>query len=331
MIASCKKLKGETMPSRRVLAVYALWLCLSPSLAHAADKLGVAISQRGFWNSMFIPIGMSRGFFANEGLDLAIVYTDGGATTLNTVISGSVDVAMSNGFLGTISAFVKGAPIRVIAGETNGSPDVFWYVKAPSPIKSLKDAAGKTVAFSSPGSSTNITILDLMRQAGVQVKLVPTGGVPATMTQVMSGQIDLGWGVPPTVLKDVESGQLAIVARGRDAEELSRQTVRVDIANANTLQTRRDAVVRFVRTLAKSIDYSYTHDTALEMFAHENNVDLALARRTRDEFFPRPAMDLPPIIGVDLILKDAAAFKYIPHPMAPSDIAGLFDILAPAK
>ena len=297
----------------------------------AADTLNVAISQRGFWNSMFIPFGVDRGFFAQEGLDLSIVYTEGGATTLNAIISGSVDIAMSNGLLGTIAAYVKGAPIRVITAETDGAPDSFWWAKASSGIRSLKDTTGRSIGFSSPGSSSNITILDLVRQAGVQPKLVPTGGLPATTTQVMSGQIDVGWAVPPAHLKEVEEGSLVIVARGRDAEALARQTVRVNLANATALTSKRDAIQRFVRALARSIDWAYTTDQALADFAKENAISIDIARRTRDDFFPRAAMDLPAIIGVDLVLQDAASFKYIPRPMAPQDIAGLFDIIQPAK
>ena len=45
-------------------------------------------------------------------------------------------------------------------------------------------------------------------------KLVPTGGPPGTLTQVMSGQIDVGWSVPPFVLQELADGKLAIIARG---------------------------------------------------------------------------------------------------------------------
>ena len=95
-------------------------------------------------------------------------YTDGGAATLTTVLSGSADIGLSNGLLGVIGAYVKGAPVRVISAQMTGAGELYWYARAESGIKSLKDAAGKTVAFSSPGSSSNLILLALLRQAQVE-------------------------------------------------------------------------------------------------------------------------------------------------------------------
>jgi NitT/TauT family transport system substrate-binding protein len=54
----------------------------------------------------------------------------------------------------------------------------------------------------------------------VASKLVPTGGLPGTLTQVMTGQVDVGWSVPPFVLKDLADGRLQIIARGSDRQGL---------------------------------------------------------------------------------------------------------------
>src|ERR1051325_6575236 len=51
-----------------------------------------------------------------------------------------------------LDAYSKGAPVRVISAETTGAKDLYWYVKADSPIKSLKDTDGKILAYSTNGS-----------------------------------------------------------------------------------------------------------------------------------------------------------------------------------
>jgi len=79
---------------------------------------------------------------------------------------------------------------RCAAGDR--CTDAFWYARPESGITSLADTAGRTVAFSSPGSSTNLILLQLIQQAKVTPKMVATGGAPGTLTQVMSGQIDVG-------------------------------------------------------------------------------------------------------------------------------------------
>src|SRR5262245_10738595 len=193
-----------------------------------AETLKVAVAQRGFWNSTFIDVGLKQGYFKDVGLDIDILYTEGGASTLTPVIAGSIDIAMTNGILGVIAAYAKGMPVKIISAEATGAAEAFWYAKAESGIRSLKDTAGKTVAFSSPGSSTNLILLQLVKEANATPKLVATGGAPGTLTQVMTGQIDVGWSVPPFGLDQLADGRLVIIARGSDAAALGEQTIRVN-------------------------------------------------------------------------------------------------------
>src|SRR3954447_14723782 len=181
---------------RTILAALAI-LMAATSASFAVEKLKVAIPQRGFWDSTWVEFGEAAGFFKDAGLEVEVFYTEGGAQTIATVASGSVDIAMSNGILGAIGAYVKGGdatPYRIIAAEMTGANELFWWVKADSPIKSLKDADGKTIAFSSPGSSSNLILLTLLKQAGSKAKPTPTGGVPGTLTPGMAGQVEIGWG-----------------------------------------------------------------------------------------------------------------------------------------
>src|SRR6266545_352165 len=161
-----------------VLAAIAAGTISTESLAQTPDKLKVAISQRGFWDSSFLEFAQKEGFLKEANLDVEFFYTEGGGQTLQVVTSGSVDVAMSNGLLGTVGAFSKGAPIRAISAQMTGAHELFWYVKSDSKIRSLKDADDKTIAFSSPGSSSNLILLSLLKQAGSKAKPTATGGLP---------------------------------------------------------------------------------------------------------------------------------------------------------
>jgi hypothetical protein len=70
--------------------------------------LKVAVAQRGFWNSTFIDVGLKQGYFKEAGLDIEILYTEGGASTLTPVIAGSIDIAMTNGILGVGGGLCQG-------------------------------------------------------------------------------------------------------------------------------------------------------------------------------------------------------------------------------
>src|SRR5262245_22050772 len=126
----------------------------APAFAQTPDKLRVAISQRGFWDSSFLEFAQKEGFLKEANLDVEFFYTEGGGQTLQVINAGSVDVAMSNGLLGTIGAFSKGAPIRVISEQMTGAHELFWYVKTDSKIRNIKDDEGQTNALFSPGWSS---------------------------------------------------------------------------------------------------------------------------------------------------------------------------------
>ncbi len=292
-----------------------------------AEPLKVAISQRGFWDSSFVEFAEAAGFFKEAGLEVEPFYTDGGASTLTTVLSGSADVGLSNGLLGVIGAYVKGAPVRVISAQMTGAGELYWYARAESGIKSLKDAAGKTIAFSSPGSSSNLILLGLLRQAQVNAKTLAAGGAPATLTQVMTGQIDVGWAAAPFGLQNVIDGKAVIIARTADVPQLSNQTIRVNVANVEALKTKRETIEKFMRVYARAIDWAYQNPRAVEIFAQNMKLTLAIARKAVDEFYPKEGLQIGEIKGLDLTLQDALEYKYISGPKTAQEIAGLFDIL----
>ena len=173
--------------------IFAALTCFTVSSALAQDKVKLAIGQRGNWDTSVSEIGQRAGIFKKHGLELEIVYTQGAGETQQAVISGSVDIGIAAGIMGVLSAYSKGAPVRVIGAETTGAKDLYWYVKADSPIKSLKDTDDKVIAYSTNGSSTHGIVTAFMKQYQLKAKPTAMGGPAANLTAVMSGQIDVGW------------------------------------------------------------------------------------------------------------------------------------------
>src|SRR5918993_465996 len=190
-------------------------LGLQPSLAQ--EKLKLAVGPRGNWGTSISEVGQRAGIFKKQGLELEIVYTQGAGETQQAAISGSVDIGVAAGIMGVLGAYSKGAPVRVIGAETTGAADLFWYVRADSPIKNLKDTDGKTIAYSTTGSSTHGVVNAYIKENSLKAKPVATGGPPSTLTQVMSGQIDVGWSAPPFGLDLLDQGKIRIIASGNDA------------------------------------------------------------------------------------------------------------------
>jgi NitT/TauT family transport system substrate-binding protein len=302
-------------------------LCAVACPAVAQDTLKVAAGQRGNWDTSVAEIGQRTGIFKKHGLNLEILYTQGGGETQQAVISGSVEIGVASGIMGVLSAFSKGAPVRIIGAETTGASDLYWYVPATSSIKSLKDTDGKTIAYSTNGSSTHGIVTALMKQYDLKAKPTATGGPAPTLTQVMSGQIDVGWSAPPFGLAQLDDGKIRIIASGNDATIFKGQTVRLLITNVQTLQTRKPVIERFMKAYRETVDYMYSTDpAALKTYADFVGISVPTAKRTRDDFFPKASVDPDKIVGLDVIVQDAVALKYTPTPLTKEQLAELIQI-----
>lgn len=314
------------------LAVLAMIPALLCGLATAqAATIRVATGQKGNWDTSIMDFGIKQGFFKAEGLDIQETYTAGGAATLQAVVSGSVDIGIGVGLLGVVGAYVKGAPIRVLSNETSGGADLFWYVKAGSGITSLKQAGGKTVGYSEAGSSTDLALHALLKYYGVtNARPVAAGGIPATLTQVMSGQLDIGWSAAPANLQAVQDGKLVIVAHGSDAPALTGETVRVNAVNANSYDHRKADIEKWFRAYVKSYEWAYSGDPkVIDYYAEGLKVPHALAAMAQKEYYPKAALDPFTLGKMQTVLDQAYDFKFIPKPMKPADVAGM--IVIPAK
>jgi NitT/TauT family transport system substrate-binding protein len=183
-----------------------------------------------------------------------------------------------------------------------------------------------TLAYSTAGSGTHITALRFMKEYGFEAQLVKTGTVPATFTQVMSGQVDIGFSTPPVGLEAAEEGRIRIVALANDLASIRTQTVRVTIANANDLAKRPAVYTRFIQAYRETIDWMYADDAGINAFAKWAGITPIMARRVRDGFYPKEMLQLDEVSNLKDIIQDAIAFKYIAQPLSAQQIGLLLQL-----
>ena len=316
------------MKSKAILLALAVTAVIGAApTASAEDTVKLAVGQRGNWDTSVSEIGQRAGIFKKHGLKLEMVYTNGSGETQQAVISGSVNLGIAGGIMGALSAYSKGAPVRVISAETTGAGDLYWYVKADSPIKSIKDADGHTIAYSTRGSSTNGVVLAFIKQYKLdKAKPVAMGGPAANITAVMTNQVDVGWAAPPFGLDQLDKGDVRMIATGNDAAVFKGQTVRVNIVNANWLKDHQDIVNRYMQAYRETVDFMYHDPKAIEIYSNWLNITSAKAKRTRDDFFKWPAIDPDKIVGLDQIVKDAVDLKFTEKPLTKEQLAELIRI-----
>ena len=315
------------MNSKTIACTFAaISLLAGVSTASADDTIKLAVGQRGNWDTSMSEVGQLAGIFKKHGLVLDIVYTQGAGETQQAVISGSVDIGIAAGVMGVLSAYSKGAPVRVIGAETTGAGDLYWYVKADSAIKTLKDTDDKILAYSTNGSSTHGVVTAFVKEYNLKAKLTAMGGPAANITAVMSGQIDVGWAAPPFGLDQLDAKQIRIIATGNDASVFKGQTVRLNIANADYLKTHKDVVARYMKAYRETVNYMYTDPAALKVYADWLKITEAKAKRTRDDFFPRASVEPDKITGLDTIVKDAVALKFTASELTKAQLDDLIQI-----
>ena len=240
-----------------VLALAGAALLATISPASAQDKLKLTIGQRGNWDTAIAHLGSKAGIFKKHDIELELLYTSGSGETLQPVIAGSADIGLAVGTQGAMSAFRQGRAGAHHRRQATGAAD-YWYAKASSTIKTLQDTNGHTIAFSTQGSSTQAIVRAFIDEFKLTAKPMATGNPAATLTAVMTDQVDVGWASPPFGLKEIDASQIRIVARG----DRLRPGARPDRARdrrqrAMALAKRKDALARFMDAYRETIDYMY--------------------------------------------------------------------------
>ncbi len=299
--------------------------------ASALTKLVVVVPHRVLFTvAVPIYVAQEKGFFKENGIAVDPVFTKGGGENVQAVVSGDAQVGLSTGVLAVLSAFEKGAPLKIVASEIYGM-DTFWYVLRDSPARKFEDLAGKKVAYSRPGASSHMAVLaiaDQLKAKGLKpAEPVSLGGVPDVFTAVKTGQGDAGWSVPPFLFDRVEKGEIRIVVRGSEITALNDVTMRVHFANADFASKHPETLKAFLRAHRKAVDFMFENPKeATKIWI--KRADLKMPEETvlkTWEFYNRAAMEAKPFKGIEKSMEDAVEFKFLKRPLGKADVAKLFD------
>lgn len=297
-----------------------------PIAADANDRVRLIVSTKMPFEMYAPNQALAEGYFKEEKLDVSIIYSDGGAATLQTIITGSQEVTNGVGVLSVISAFAKGAPLVILGNTKRGIGDTAWYVKADSPIKSFKDIGDKELVYSRNGTTSHLGVLDIKKTLGLDsAKLVSVGGMAASRTQVMTGQVATGWMTPPAGLDLLRRGEIRIIGTGDEAAGLRGATIRVYAANSEWVKKNRDVAARFMKAMWRGLEFQYKGgDRAIERYAKEWGMDVADARRGPD-FVKWDEVSFSPIGELDRLIQIALDTQQIREPLTNEQKKQLID------
>jgi ABC-type nitrate/sulfonate/bicarbonate transport system substrate-binding protein len=132
-----------------------------------------------------------KGYFADEGIALAIEITNNGEKVTEHLLAGSADVSID----GPETVFInvgRGGPLRIIAGNTRKLPH---FIIARPGIKTLADLRGANFGVLSLHEGTSKLIPKIAAAGGLapgDYTVTPVGGAPTRWGLLKEGKIDVG-------------------------------------------------------------------------------------------------------------------------------------------
>jgi NitT/TauT family transport system substrate-binding protein len=199
-------------------------------------------------------------------------------------------------------------------------------VPARSPLQSIRDVNGHTIAYSTTGASTHIGVLRFISEYGLKARPVATGDVSATITQVMSGQVDVGWSVAPFNLDALEKGQIRIVARASDIEKTRGQTIRVQIIHEQVLRQNAGAIARYLKAYHETVDWMYADPEAVRRYVVFSKLSDSAVNHMLRDFIPKDSLQTREILGIADSMQDAVQFKFLALPLNEEQVKALIQM-----
>jgi NitT/TauT family transport system substrate-binding protein len=126
----------------------------------------------------------------------------------------------------------------------------------------------------------------------------------------------------------LQEHRIRAVANVGDIVEYRNMSARFHIANLNFITGKPDVLKRFVAAYSDTLDWMYKGDEAVEVFSKLYNIKPTETRQTRDEFYTRQSLDIGRVGGLDQVMEDAVAYKFIGKPLTKAQLDDLFKYAA---
>ncbi|KSV61075.1 ABC transporter substrate-binding protein [Sinorhizobium sp. Sb3] len=251
-----------TFHARNLLLSAAITLGLVAPAAAADDvKLRYLASQGGLSAH---ELAQELGYFEGTGITIESVgYATGGPASLIALASGDVEIggAATSAVLNSIISgndFVAAYPSNGINDEVQS----IFYVLEDSPIKSIKDIAGKSIAVNTLGAHLDYTIREALHSVGLPTDAANQVVVPGPqLEQVLrSGQVDISaFGYWQTTFEGAARKKGGLRAIFDDTDVLGEIAGGFVVLRRDFINEHPEAAKTFVLQSARALDYAREH------------------------------------------------------------------------
>ena len=252
--------------------------------AEAAGPLRVAKAVPEAFSFTPLDIGIRKGFFKNNGLDLEGSAFAGDAKLQQAMASDSIDIALGSG--PALAFIVKGSPIKGVAAMA-GPPLLLAIVVRPDGAKSVAELKDKKISVSTAGGLTYWLVSETSRRQGWGphgIDIQPMGAMAPQLAALKRGDID-------GIVMDVSNAfNLEKIGEGRILVRFTDLTdfiVHVIYATDKLIASRPDAIRGFLKGWFETIAFMRAHkDETVKIAMPVLDTDARLTSEIYDELMP---------------------------------------------
>ena len=234
-------------------------------------------------NVAFLPVYVTeeKGFFKDEGLDVLLVLFNAGATNLQALVGGDIQI-MGSAFVETLGGRAAGFDVKNFWGICNIMP--FQLYSQPD-FKSMKQAKGKRFAISRFGSLTDFLTRATLRHFGLtdkDVTILQIGSTPARFAALTAKGVDASivW-FPVTEIAKAQGYNKLLDLK----EVFPEWPYETFAAREPWLSKERDQAVKFLRAYQKGVKYTQENkNDAVRILRKYVKMDPAYAPAGYDEY-----------------------------------------------
>ncbi len=241
------------MPSSRLPKLIGAVLCvlaLGATPSRAAET--IATGMIGAANAVGWPwyIGIQKGFFADAGIDLDVIYVPTASGLVQQLSAGSLDIVADVGLVEPIHAVEKGAPVGLI--RIVGQVSAYEMLAKPS-IAALKDLKGKTICIGGLRDINRVYLDRMMGAVGLkdgEYDITVVGNTAGRFAALKSGAVDAAMLAPPVSFFAEDAGFHSVGMIMDYAPDLPFSGTDVSLAYA---AKHRDTLIKMLAVIDKSV------------------------------------------------------------------------------
>jgi ABC-type nitrate/sulfonate/bicarbonate transport system substrate-binding protein len=258
-------------------------------MSQSTTRLAFAAVSRNYFN-MPVWIGVDRGFFQDEGIDLAVELHESVDEVSNRLYDGRVQLAYG------ITEHVildseSGGKSEIIGGNVNRLP---FSLVAGKDIRGFEDMRGRVVGVSSLEAGSSSLVMKLFEAHGLHhpadYTLEAVGPILSRWEKLQNGQIQAGLQGAPLNYIAADAGYPTLADPRVEFPDFQFTSLHVMSPWA---EANRELVVRFLRAFLRAHDWFYANkDGSAEIAMRETGVERRYVDRAWDEYteaeiFPR--------------------------------------------